>query len=37
MMAKNAGFYPQGVKRWIKVHYNYEVNVVAAQKDPDSI
>ena len=38
MMAKNAGFYPQGVKRWIKVHDNYkEVNVMAAQKDPDSI
>ena len=33
----NAGFCPQGVKPWIKVHDNYEVNVAAAQKDPDSI
>jgi oligo-1,6-glucosidase len=34
----NAGFCPQGVKPWIRVHDNYkEVNVAAAQKDPDSI
>jgi oligo-1,6-glucosidase len=37
MMGHNAGFCPQGVKPWIKVHDNYKVNVVAAQKDRDSI
>jgi oligo-1,6-glucosidase len=37
MMGHNAGLCPQGVKPWIKVHENYKVNVVAAQKDPDSI
>jgi glycosidase len=37
MMGHNAGLCPQGVKPWIKVHDNYKVNVVAAQKDPDSI
>jgi oligo-1,6-glucosidase len=33
----NAGFCPQGVKPWIRVHDNYKVNVAAAQKDLDSI
>lgn len=34
----NAGFCPQVVKPWIKVYDNHkEVNVAAAQKDPDSI
>jgi oligo-1,6-glucosidase len=34
----NAGFCPDGINPWIKVHENYkEVNVAAAQKDPDSI
>lgn len=34
----NAGFCPEGVKPWIKVHENYtEVNVAAAQNDPDSM
>ena len=34
----NAGFCPQGIEPWIRVHDNYkEINVAAAQKDPNSI
>jgi oligo-1,6-glucosidase len=34
----NAGFCPDGVDPWIKVHENYkDVNVAAAQKGPESI
>jgi oligo-1,6-glucosidase len=34
----NAGFCPEGVKPWIKVHEKYTaVNVAAAQNDPDSM
>src|ERR1700722_4170351 len=37
VMGQMLDFCPQGVKPWIRVHDNYEVNVAAAQKDLDSI